>query len=43
MLNLESLEIRRLRLDLLLAYKIMFGMADIDTANICYRFRDIDT
>ena len=28
-LNLESLEIRRLRLDLLLTYKILFGMADI--------------
>jgi len=30
LLNLESLEIRRLRLDLLLTYKILFGMADID-------------
>ena len=30
-LNLESLEIRRLRLDLLLTYKIMFGMTDIDS------------
>ena len=30
-LNLESLEIRRLRLDLLLTYKILFGMADIDS------------
>jgi len=37
-LNLESLEIRRLRLDLLLTYKITFGMADIDSHKLfCLR------
>ena len=37
-LNLESLEIRRLRLDLLLTYKILFGMADIDSHKLfCLR------
>ena len=37
-LNLESLEIRRLRLDLLLTYKIMFGMANIDSHKLfCLR------
>jgi len=37
-LNLESLEIRRLCLDLLLTYKIMFGMADIGSHKLfCLR------
>jgi len=37
-LNVESLEIHGLRLDLLLAYKIMFGMVDIDSHKLfCLR------
>jgi len=37
-LNFESLEIRRLRRDLLLAYRILFGMADIDSHKLfCLR------
>ena len=33
-LGLESLELRRLRLDLLLTYKILFNLVDIDRASL---------
>lgn len=33
MLNLDSLELRRLRWNLALAYEIMFGQVDVDPSN----------
>ena len=33
-LGLESLEIRCIRADLVFAYKIIFGLADVNTENI---------
>ena len=33
-LNIESLEVRRLRFDLVLTYKIIFGLIDLDRSNI---------
>jgi hypothetical protein len=33
-LNLDSLELRRRRFDLILAYKVIFGLCDIDASNL---------
>ena len=33
-LNLDSLELRRLRSDLCMMYKIVFGLCDVDTDNL---------
>ena len=36
MLGLESLEVRRLRTDILLTYKILFGIIDVDVGHSLY-------
>ena len=38
LLNLDSLEMRRLRADLILCFKILKGFVDIDTSEFVERF-----
>jgi hypothetical protein len=42
-LQLDSLEMRRLRLDLLFAYKILFGFVDINWSNMFVRNEQVIT